>query len=176
MRGWFILFLTVVLVFPSCQSTSSKKKGDDMIGEIIRIPEQIGAFKGGKLSVPVIQDTLTKYGGALLYYCGKEERLASFEKKIPLWTDTWLKCFPDVPIIFLFASEHKRMSLIKCSELNPGALFVFDFNDRFLRLNSFVPDQSSLRVFALDSQGQIVICGNLADNETLRNQFKKIRE
>ena len=171
MKKWVYILLAIAVAFPSCKSPSWQKKMENLIGRTVNIPKHISAYKGGELQVPSLPDTLMKYGGGIFYYFGKEECQLCIVSKIPLWTDHLVKDFPDIPIVFLFSNELLIDDMITCSKLAPNALLIFDHDDAFLKLNRFVPTESFLRMYALDSKGKILLCGNLVGNDDLKQLF-----
>ena len=153
---------------------SSKKRKVDPVGNIVQIPEKVPAFVGGDFKEFSFADTLAEYGRGLLFYFGNDECQSCLVEKLPVWTAELSETFPDVPIIYVLASDMALTNLPSCSESSPSASFVMDLRDRFLKWNAFVPKKSSQRVYALDSKGKILLSGNPVGYEALKEQYMAV--
>lgn len=166
------LLLLLVVAFLSCKSTRQSQI-ENLIGEVINIPRKLPSFKGGDFKAIFIPDTLKKYDGGFLYYFGNDECQSCIINKIPSWADDLAEDFPNLPIICVFSSELSQTNLPVSSKLAPNVSFVLDTMDQFLEWNEFVPEEPLLRMYALDSDGKIIVCGNVAGNDSLKDLLRK---
>lgn len=168
-----IVFILLLVGFVSCKP-SWQQVINDLIGRRLSFPESLISYEMGDVTKVSIQDSLNKYGGAILYYFGKEECQTCLVDKIPKWTDELIASLPQVPIVYVLADNVEDAIPLTISKLAPTALILIDRGNSFLKMNSFIPRESFLRSYVLDSERQILLCGSLVGNERLKDLYGKI--
>ena len=169
LRG-FVLFC-ILTVSVSCRSNYSEKM-KEVIGQTLTSLSELIQITPETFHQNVFPGLLVENGAAVVFFFRDDECQTCIMEKIPDWANKISKSVSGVPVVFIFPTSAGK-DLITLAKLAPNAYVMLDRENLFAKSNKFIPEESFLRVWLVDDNGKIILCGNPADNPELTELYRQ---
>lgn len=169
-----LIFLLVTISFFSCTKNTITKELQELKKYSISIPSDIMVINNGQLISSFIHDTL--YAKLIIYYDSTEcsschiAHLNDWNEIIQI-SHQYNKFRP----IFIFSPSKSKISdVLNAIEKFPfNYPMLLDFENKFYKKNTFIPNNLNYHTFLLNKNNQIILVGNPLYNSQLWNLYQK---
>ncbi len=166
-----VILLNIVACIVSCQSNHAEKM-KEVIGQTLTSFPELIQITPETIHPNVFPGLLVESGAAVVFFFQKDECQTCIMEKVPDWADRISESISGVPIVFIFPTSAGK-DLITLAKLTPNAYVMLDKENLFAKSNKFIPKESFLRVWLVDNNGKIILCGNPADNPKLADLYRR---
>lgn len=166
-----VVIISIVAFFVSCQSNYSEKM-KEVIGQTLTSFPELIQITPETFHKDVFPSLLVDNGAAVIFFFREDECQTCIMEKVPNWADKITEGISGVPVVFVFPTSAGK-DLITLAKLTPNAYVMLDKENLFAKSNKFIPKESFLRVWLVDKNGKIILCGNPADNPELAELYRQ---